>query len=59
MKLEMESVRIDAIEQGPATCAENGVLQVDFYELEELILRDRRIKAVDLSLAFRETRSGS
>ena len=52
MKLEMESVRVEAIQQGSGTYAENGVLQVDFQELEELILRGRRISAVDLSLAF-------
>jgi hypothetical protein len=50
MRLEIESIDIKDIQAVPRTCAKGGVLYVNVKELEELILRDPRIKSVDVNL---------
>jgi sarcosine reductase len=52
MKLEIESIDIKDIQPGPKTRAENHVLYVDCEELEKIILKDSRIKSVDIHLVY-------
>jgi sarcosine reductase len=52
MRLEIESVDIKDIRAATKTYASNGVLFIDIKELEELILRDPRIKSVDINLVY-------
>lgn len=52
MKLEIESIDIKRIESGSKTHAHEGVLYVNLKELEELILKDARIRSVDLHLVY-------
>ncbi|MCR6544571.1 glycine/sarcosine/betaine reductase component B subunit [Dehalobacterium formicoaceticum] len=51
MRLVIESIDINDVQEGLKTCAQEGVLQINFKELEELILKDARIKSVDINLA--------
>ncbi len=50
MRLEIESVDVKDIQSGPKTCVEDRVLYVHLKELEEILLRDRRIQSVELNL---------
>jgi sarcosine reductase len=50
MRLEIESIDIKEIQAGSKTHAKKGVLEINLKELEELILRDPRIKSVDIDL---------
>jgi len=50
MKLEIESIDIREIQSGSKTHAQEGVLRVNLKELEALILKDARIKSVDIHL---------
>lgn len=50
MRLEIESIDIKDILEGPKTYAADGVLSINFKELEELILKDPRIKSVEIAL---------
>lgn len=50
MRLEIESIDIKDIRGASKTYAEGGVLCVNLKELKELILRDSRIKSVDVNL---------
>jgi sarcosine reductase len=50
MKLEIQSIDIKDTQPGPKTCAENHVLYVNLEELEKIILKDSRIKSVDIYL---------
>lgn len=50
MRLEIESMDIKGIQVGPKTCVEKRVLYVNLKELEEILLRDRRIRSVELNL---------
>jgi len=52
MRLEIESIDIKDIHVGSKTCAEDRVLQVNLKELEELILKDSRIKSVDINVVY-------
>ena len=52
MKLEIESIDIKEIQSGSKTHAQEGVLYVNLKELEELILKDARIKSVDIHLVY-------
>ena len=52
MRLEIESVDIKDIQAASKTYAEDGVLFINIKELEELILRDPRIKSVDINLVY-------
>ncbi len=52
MKLEIESIEIQDIQRGSKTHAQQGVLYVNLEELEELILKDPRIKSVDIHLIY-------
>ncbi len=50
MRLEIESIDIKDIQEGPKTHAREGVLSINLKELEELILKDTRIRSVDIAL---------
>ena len=52
MRLEIQSIDIQDVRPGAKTHAENHILYVHLKELEELILRDGRIKSVDINLVF-------
>jgi glycine reductase len=52
MKLEIESIDIKDIQTASKTYAKDGVLYINLKELEELILKDPRIKSVDLNLVY-------
>lgn len=50
MRLEIESIDIKDIQSGSKTYGKGGVLYINLKELEELILRDPRIKSVEVNL---------
>jgi sarcosine reductase len=50
MRLEIESIDIKDLKSDAKTRAANGVLYVNLKELEKLILKDPRIKSVELNL---------
>jgi glycine reductase len=50
MRLEIESIDIKDIREGPETRAREGVLSINPKELEELILKDPRIRSVEIGL---------
>lgn len=52
MRLEMESIDVQDVREGPRTYAENGTLFVHLDELREWILKDPRIQSVDLHLVY-------
>src|SRR4030066_1236806 len=52
MRLEIESIDIKDVQAGSKTYAKDGVLHINLKELEELILRDPRIKSVDINLVY-------
>jgi glycine reductase len=52
MRLEIESIDIKDIQKGPKTYAKDGVLYINLKELEGLILRDPRIKSVEINLVY-------
>jgi glycine reductase len=52
MRLEIESIDIKDVKGGSKTYAKDGVLYINLKELEELILRDSRIKSVDINLVY-------
>ncbi|UNC92928.1 glycine/sarcosine/betaine reductase component B subunit [Candidatus Contubernalis alkaliaceticus] len=52
MRLELESIEINDIQEGSKTFAEDCVLYVNLKELEELILGDSRIASVDINLVY-------
>ena len=50
MRLEIESIDIKEIQEGPKTSARKGVLSINLKELEQVILEDARIKSVEIAL---------
>jgi hypothetical protein len=50
MRLEVESIDIRDIRMGPKTYAEDRGLHINPKELEELLLKDGRIKSVDIDV---------
>ncbi|RLC63668.1 MAG: hypothetical protein DRI01_04775 [Chloroflexi bacterium] len=52
MKLEIESVDIKDVQTGSKTYVKDKVLYINPKELEELILKDSRIKSVDINLVY-------
>lgn len=52
MKLEIESIDIKDIQVSSKTCVKDRVLYINPRELEELILKDNRIKSVDINLVY-------
>jgi glycine reductase len=52
MRLEIESIDINDVQEGSKTYAQDGVLYINFKELEELILKDSRIKSVDINIVY-------
>jgi sarcosine reductase len=52
MRLEIESIDIKDIQAGSKTYGKDGVLYINLKELEELILRDPRIKSVEINLVY-------
>ena len=52
MKLEIESVDIKDIQVNSKTCVKEQVLYINPKELEELILKDSRIKSVDINVVY-------
>lgn len=51
MRLEIESIDIKDVQDGPETFVREGVLSINCKDLEALILKDPRINAVDIALA--------
>lgn len=52
MRLEIESVDIRDLQAGPRTMGKDGVLSVDLREVEALILKDPRVRAVEVQLVY-------
>jgi glycine reductase complex component B subunit alpha and beta len=50
MRLEIDSIAIKDLKESSTTSVKDGVLNVNLKELEELILKDIRIKSVDLNI---------
>lgn len=51
MRLEMESIKITDIQEADKTYVENGVLYINKKALEEEILKDEKIKSVEINIA--------
>jgi hypothetical protein len=52
MRLEIQSIDIEDIRPGERTCAQNHILYLHLKELEDLILKDSRLKSVDIRLVY-------
>ena len=52
MRLEIQSIHIHDVQPGSKTYAKNRVLYVNLKELEEILLKDGRIKSVDIHLVY-------
>jgi sarcosine reductase len=52
MRLEIDSIDIEDIQTGPKTYAQDRVLYINPKEVEELILKDKRIRSVDINLVY-------
>jgi len=52
MKLQIESIDITGVRSGSKTSISDHVLNIDFKELEQIILQDTRIKSVELNVAY-------
>ena len=52
MKLEIESIDIKDIQVDSKTYVKDGVLYVNLKEIEELLLKDSRIKSVDINVVY-------
>jgi glycine reductase len=52
MKLEIQSIDIQDLQPGPKTYAKDRVLYVNLNELREILLKDGRIKSVDIHLVY-------
>ena len=52
MRLEIESIDIKGVQAGSKTYAKGSILYINPKELEEVILRDNRIKSVDIHLVY-------
>ena len=50
MRLEIESIDIEDVQTGSKTYAQDRVLYVNPKEVQELILKDKRIRSVDVNL---------
>jgi hypothetical protein len=52
MKLEVESIDIRDIQEGPKTRISQGVLYVNRREMEEILRRDPRMKSVETNIVY-------
>jgi len=52
MRLEIQSIDIHDVKPGSKTYAKNRVLYVNLKELEEILLKDRRIQSVHIHLVY-------
>ena len=52
MRLEIQSIDIQDIQPGSKTYAKDHMLYVNLKELEEILLKDSRIKSVDIHLVY-------
>ena len=52
MRLEIQSIDIKDIRPGSKTHAKDNILYVNLEELQEILLKDSRIKSVDLHLVY-------
>ena len=52
MRLEIQSIEIREVRPSSRTCAEDHTLYVSLKELEENVLKDSRIKSVDVHLVY-------
>ncbi len=52
MRLDIETVQIKEIQEGPETLARDGVLYLNLKELQEEILTDSRFASVDINLVY-------
>lgn len=57
MKLELQSIDINEVVTGSKTYVEGGVLHVNTDELEGMILKDERIKSVDIDIVYPEDKA--
>ena len=51
MRLELDSIKIKDIQESSATSIKDGVLYLNKKELEEVLLKDAKIKSVDINIA--------
>lgn len=51
MRLELDSIKIKDIQESSATAIKDGVLYLNKKELEEVLLKDEKIKSVDINIA--------
>ncbi len=51
MRLELDSIKIKDIQESSATAIKDGVLYLNKKELEEELLKDEKIKSVDINIA--------
>lgn len=51
MRLELDSIKIKDIQESSATAIKDGVLYLNKKELEEELLKDAKIKSVDINIA--------
>jgi glycine reductase len=52
MRLEIESIDIKDVQPDSKTFAKDGVLHVNLKELQDLLLKDPRIKSVEANLVY-------
>ena len=52
MRLEIDSIDIKDVQESSTTSAKDSVLYVNLKELEELILKDKRLASVDINLVY-------
>jgi glycine reductase len=52
MRLEIESIDIKDVQADSKTFAKDGVLHVNLKELQDLLLKDPRIKSVEANLVY-------
>ena len=51
MRLEIDSIKIKDIQESSATAIKDGILYLNKHELEEALLKDPKIKSVDINIA--------
>ena len=51
MRLELDSIKIKDIQESSATAIKDGILYLNKKELEEELLKDEKIKSVDINIA--------
>lgn len=52
MRLQIESIDIENVKSGSKTYVSDHTLYINFRELEEIILKDDRVKSVELNIVY-------